>query len=95
MPRVIANVNKLVGDMFIRLLRLIAIPLVLFSLIMGASSLNDLRKLSRIGGKTIVIYLCTTAVSIAIGLALANIIKPGTFVPQETRGRSAAQGGGT
>ncbi len=94
-PRVIANVNKLVGDMFIRVLRLIAIPLVLFSLVMGASSLNDLRKLSRIGGKTIVIYLCTTAVSIAVGLTLANIIQPGTFVPQETRDRLAAMGEGT
>lgn len=93
-PRVIANVNKLVGDMFIRVLRLIAIPLVLFSLIMGASSLNDLRKLSRIGGKTIVIYLCTTAVSIAVGLTLANIIQPGSFVPQETRDRLAAMGSG-
>ncbi len=93
-PRIIANVNKLVGDLFIRILRLIAIPLVLFSLVVGASSLNDLRKLSRIGGKTIVIYLCTTAFAIFVGLVLANLIKPGTFVPEETRDRLAAMGSG-
>ncbi len=91
-PRLIANLNKLIGDLFIRVLRFIAIPLVLFSLIVGASSLNDLRKLSRIGGKTIVLYLCTTAVAITVGLVLANIVQPGTFVPQETRDRLAQMG---
>ncbi len=91
-PRLIANLNKLIGDLFIRVLRFIAIPLVLFSLIVGASSLNDLRKLSRIGGKTIVLYLCTTAVAITVGLVLANAIRPGTFVPQETRDRLAQMG---
>ena len=91
-PRFIANLNKLVGDMFIRVLRFIAIPLVLFSLIVGASSLNDLRKLSRIGGKTIVIYLCTTAIAITVGLVLAKAVSPGSFVDQKTRDSLAQQG---
>ncbi|MEO1277455.1 MAG: dicarboxylate/amino acid:cation symporter [Planctomycetota bacterium] len=73
------------GDLFMRCLRFIAVPIVLFSLIVGVSSLNNIAKLSRIGGKTIGIYLVTTAVAISFGLLLANIVRPGNFVPQETR----------
>lgn len=90
-PRFVSNLNNFVGSLFIRSLRFIAIPLVLFSLIVGASSLNDLRKLSRIGGKTIGLYLATTALAITIGLVLANIVKPGEFVPEEVRELLASQ----
>ncbi len=83
--RFAGNLNAFVGDLFIRGLMLIAVPIVVFSLIVGASSLNDLAKLSRIGGKTIGIYLVTTAVAITVGLVLANIAKPGSFVTEETR----------
>lgn len=79
--------NAFVGDMFLRCLRFIAVPVVLFSLIVGASSLNDLRKLSRIGTKTVVIYLLTTAAAISIGLVLANLFQPGSFVSPELRDR--------
>lgn len=89
--RFAAHLTGFVGDLFIRALRFIAVPIVLFSLIVGAASLNDLRKLSRIGGKTIAIYLCTTAVAITIGLGLANVIRPGKFVPPETRDALRAQ----
>lgn len=71
------------GTMFINLLKLIAVPLVLASLIMGVASLSDLRKLSRIGGKTIGIYLGTTAVALVIGLVLVNLVQPGNSVPAE------------
>ena len=81
----VRDANSFVGDLFIRGLRLIAVPIVIFSLIVGASSLNDLAKLSRIGGKTIGIYLVTTAVSITVGLVLANLLRPGSFVNEETR----------
>lgn len=81
----IVDLNWFVGQLFIRVLRFIAVPLVLFSLIVGASSLNDIRKLGRIGLRTVVLYLSTTAIAITIGLVLANTISPGTRVSEETR----------
>ncbi len=73
------------GTVFLNLLKLIAIPLVLASLISGVASLADIRKLSRIGGKTIGIYLATTAVAVTIGLVVVNVFQPGTAVPEEVR----------
>ena len=75
------------GTIFINLLTLIAVPLVLASLITGVASLADTRKLSRIGGRTIAIYLCTTLVALVIGLVLVNIVQPGDSVPAEMRER--------
>jgi Na+/H+-dicarboxylate symporter len=79
--------NDFVGDLFLRCLRFIAVPIVLFSLIVGASSLNDIKKLSRIGGKTVLIYISTTAVAISVGLLLANVLRPGEWVSEEVRAR--------
>lgn len=73
------------GVIFINLLKLIAVPLVLGSLITGVASLADVRKLGRIGGKTMAIYIGTTAAAIAIGLILANLFQPGKAVPPEVR----------
>ncbi len=73
------------GKIFINLLKLIAIPLVLASLITGVASLSDLRKLSRIGGKTIAIYLATTAVAVIIGLLVVNLLNPGESVPDSMK----------
>ncbi len=73
------------GTIFITLLKLIAVPLVLASLIAGVTSLNDTTKLSRMGGKTVVIYLMTTICAVTIGLLAVNIIQPGTSLPQETQ----------
>ena len=78
------------GAIFLRLLLLIAVPLVLASLITGVASLSDLSKLSRIGGKTIVIYLGTTLIALVIGLTLVNIFSPGETVPDGLRARLAA-----
>lgn len=83
--RFVRNLNNFAGDLFLRGLRFIAVPIVIFSLIVGASSLNDLAKLSRIGGKTIGIYIFTTAIAITVGLVFANVAKPGSFVSEETR----------
>jgi proton glutamate symport protein len=91
--RLVGDANGFVGDLFLRGLRFIAVPIVVFSLIVGASSLNDLSKLSRIGGKTIGIYIVTTAIAITVGLVLANVLKPGTFVSEETRDGFVAQFG--
>lgn len=73
------------GTIFINLLKLIAVPLVLSSLITGVASLSDLKKLSRIGGKTIAIYVGTTAVAVTIGLVSVNIIQPGDRVPDQMK----------
>ena len=73
------------GVIFINLLKLIAVPLVLCSLITGVASLSDLKKLSKIGGKTILMYIFTTAVSVIIGLIVVNTLKPGNAVPNEIK----------
>jgi proton glutamate symport protein len=73
------------GTIFINGLQLIAVPLVLASLIMGVASLSDLRKLSRIGGKTIAIYIGTTAVAVILGLLIVNVLRPGDQVPESLR----------
>ncbi|MFQ5822694.1 MAG: dicarboxylate/amino acid:cation symporter [bacterium] len=73
------------GTAFIRLISLIVVPLVFASLLVGTASLNDIRKLGRIGGKTIVYYIFTTAVAITIGLILANAIGPGRGLPEDTK----------
>jgi len=75
------------GTIFINLLKLIAVPLVLASLIVGVTSLSDLKRLSRIGGKTIAIYIATTVVAITIGLVIVNVLRPGHTVPPEMRVR--------
>lgn len=77
------------GTIFLRLLLLVAVPLVLASLVTGIASLSDLNKLSRIGGKTIAIYLGTTLSALVIGLVLVNLIAPGARVPDGLRGRLA------
>ncbi len=79
------------GTVFINGLQLIAVPLVLASLITGVASLSDLRKLSRIGGKTIAIYICTTAVAVTIGLLVVNVLRPGDRVPEPVRDRLQRQ----
>ena len=73
------------GDIFIRALKLIAIPLIIFSLIDGVSNLSDVSRLSRIGGKTIAFYLATTVLSVTVGLLLVNIIRPGKLLSEERR----------
>ncbi|RCL66729.1 MAG: dicarboxylate/amino acid:cation symporter [Rhodothermaeota bacterium MED-G64] len=73
------------GTIFINLLKLIAIPLVLASLVVGVTSLNDTAKLSRMGGKTVLVYMFTTVFAITIGLVAVNLIQPGTSLPEETK----------
>ncbi|MAQ31471.1 MAG: dicarboxylate/amino acid:cation symporter [Flavobacteriales bacterium] len=73
------------GDIFINLLKLIAIPLVLFSVIKGISSISNISLLGRIGLKTLFAYLMTTVLSVSIGLLLVNCIKPGSQISLEQR----------
>lgn len=72
------------GEIFMRLLKLIAIPLVMISLIKGVGSLGDVASLSKIGVKTILIYICTTLLAITLGIALVELIAPGNVVSPES-----------
>lgn len=73
------------GQIFIRLLKLIAVPLVLFSVIKGVSGLTDVKRLGRLGAKTITAYLLTTFFAVCLGLVLVNVIQPGTYSDDEQR----------
>ncbi|SHI51166.1 dicarboxylate/amino acid:cation symporter [Algibacter luteus] len=72
------------GTIFINLLKLIAVPLILASLIKGISDLKDISKIKSMGLRTIGIYITTTLVAIVIGLSIVNVVKPGKGMPQET-----------
>ena len=73
------------GTIFINSLKLIAIPLILAALIKGVSDLRDISKLSKMGGRTIGIYIVTTVIAVSIGLVLVNIINPGEQITETTR----------
>ena len=73
------------GTIFINLLKLIAVPLVLFSIIGGVANIGDPSSLGRMGGKTLGIYLLTTIMAISLGLLLVNLIKPGKLIDEQSR----------
>ena len=73
------------GVIFINLLKLIAVPLIIFSLLNGIADLKDIAKLSTMGARTIGIYVGTTIVAITVGLLLVNIVQPGYSIGEETR----------
>ena len=81
----IGDYIKPFGTIFINLLKLIAIPLILASLIKGVSDLQDISKLSQMGGRTILTYVTTTLIAVTIGLVLVNSIQPGKSISVDTR----------
>jgi len=80
----VASWIKPIGTIFVKLLKLIAVPLILASLIKGISDLKDISKFASIGLKTIIIYVLTTVIAISIGLILVNTLNPGDGVSAET-----------
>ncbi|WP_228236034.1 dicarboxylate/amino acid:cation symporter [Allomuricauda sp. M10] len=84
-PKLVADWIKPFGNIFINSLKLIAVPLILASLIKGVSDLKDISKLSKMGGRTIGIYILTTVIAVSIGLMVVNIVKPGNSITEETR----------
>jgi proton glutamate symport protein len=84
-PKFISDWIKPFGNIFINSLKLIAVPLILASLIKGVSDLKDISKLSKMGGRTIAIYILTTVIAVTIGLGVVNIVKPGASISEETR----------
>ncbi len=89
-PETAATMIKPIGTIFIRLLRFLAIPLVIATLIVGAASLNDVKRLGKIGFRTLALYITTTVIAITIGLGTANIIAPGTRVSEDAKMRLMA-----
>ncbi len=73
------------GTIFINLLKLIAIPLIIVSLIKGVSDLKDTTQLSGLGLRTFGMYILTTVIAVTIGLGLVNLIQPGSFISEDTR----------
>ena len=82
---IIVDWVKPFGTIFINLLKLIAIPLIVVSLVKGVSDLQDISKLSKMGLKTFAIYIMTTIIAISVGLMIVNVIKPGKFISDDTR----------
>jgi Na+/H+-dicarboxylate symporter len=83
--RLVKDFIKPFGTIFINLLKLIAVPLIIASLIKGVSDLKDISKLSSMGGRTIAIYLATTVAAITLGLVIVNIVGPGRTIDEATR----------
>tara|TARA_R100001377_G_scaffold82421_1_gene62777 strand:+ start:119 stop:1429 length:1311 start_codon:yes stop_codon:yes gene_type:complete len=83
--QIVTDWVKPFGTIFINLLKLIAVPLILASLIKGVSDLKDISKLSKMGGRTIGIYIVTTVIAVSIGLTVVNIIQPGKSISEDTR----------
>lgn len=81
----ISNWIKPFGTIFIKSLKLIAVPLILASLIKGVSDLKDISSLSKMGLRTIITYVITTVIAVSIGLTVVNIVKPGSTITVETR----------
>ena len=83
--QIVVDYVKPFGTIFINALKLIAVPLILASLIKGVSDLKDISKLSKMGGRTIGIYIITTLIAVSIGLAIVNIVQPGKSINEKTR----------
>jgi len=84
-PDFISDWIKPFGTIFIRSLKLIAIPLILAALIKGISDLKDISSLSKMGTRTIITYVVTTVIAVSIGLMVVNTIQPGKAIAEETR----------
>ena len=74
-----------IGKLFLALIKMVVIPLVFCSLVVGVASLGDFKKLGRIGGRTLITFTLTTMVALTIGVGLANIVKPGDLVNEEDK----------
>lgn len=74
------------GTLFIRLIRMVVVPLVIATIIAGAAGISDTSKLGRVAGKVLLVYAVTTAIAVAIGLLFANLIQPGLGLDLSTDG---------
>lgn len=87
---------QFLGEVFLKALFLMVVPLVMSSIIVGVSSLGDVRKLGPLGGRTVLYFMATTGLAVVIGLALVLVIQPGVALEKESAGIQAGhqQGNG-
>jgi len=73
----VEGIFYLIGNGFIRLMKMLVVPLVFCSLVCGASAIGDTKAIGKVGGKTIIFYLATTALAVSVAIGVASIVKPG------------------
>ena len=81
----IVDYTEWIGSLFLAMIKMVVVPLVFFSLVGGIASLGDVRKLGRMGGRTIAFFMFTTVMALLIGVGLTNLIKPGALLSQDDR----------
>lgn len=81
----VENVAQPVGQVFLRMLFMVVVPLVFASVALGVAQLGDLRRVGRIGGKTLLFFLATTALAVSLGLVLVNVVRPGEALDEGVR----------
>ena len=92
---VVKHIASPLGNLWLRLLMMIVMPLVLSALILGVAGMGDIRKLGRVGFKTLVYTIVISAISVVIGISLVNLVRPGERIsPQTTAALQAEYGGG-
>src|SRR5262245_18459159 len=80
-------VTQPVGQIFLRLLKMLAVPLIFSSLALGVAGLGDLRSLGRVGLRTLAYTVCVSALAVGIGVLLVHVLRPGEGLSEETRAR--------
>ena len=80
-----------VGNGFIRLMKMLVVPLVFCSLVCGSSAIGDTKSLGKVGGKTIVFYLLTTALAVTVAISVATVVKPGVGLDMSSIEKQALQ----
>ena len=93
--RDLVNWTEWIGRLFLAMIKMVVVPLVFFSLVVGVASLGDFRALGRLGGRTIGYFMCTTVVALVIGVGLANIIQPGKLLSEADRANLLSSYGGS
>ena len=93
--RTFVNWTEWIGRLFLAMIKMVVVPLVFFSLVVGVASLGDFRALGRLGGRTIGYFMCTTVVALIIGVGLANIIQPGKLLSEADRASLLSSYGGS
>ena len=88
------DATEWIGRLFLAIIKMVVVPLVFFSLVGGIASLGDVRKLGRMGGRTLGFFMGTTVMALIIGVGLANIIKPGNLLSSDVRDILLASYGG-
>lgn len=86
----LVKLNLLVGELFVRALRFIAIPIILFMLVVAVGGVEDVRRLGRIGARTVALFAATTVVAVTVGLVVGNVAGPGRGIGSQTRDAIAA-----